>query len=90
MNVNVCMTGLRGRGVDDGVEDSLLKTEERLDLTSSLAMSSLYGRWPIGDRPRERTPTDWELALRFNLAEAAGEGAAGGASGAGGETGATY
>jgi hypothetical protein len=36
--------GLGGRGVDDGVEDSLLRTEERLDLIPSLAMSSLYGR----------------------------------------------
>ena len=90
MNVNVCNMGLGGRGVDDGVEDSPLRTEERLDLMLSLAMSSWYGRWPIGDRPRERIPIDWELALRFNLA---GDGActgAGGASGAGDDTGATY
>lgn len=93
MNVNVCNMGLGGRGVDGRDEDSPLKTEERLDLISSLAMSSWYGRWPIGDRPRERILGDWELALRFNVTRGAGDGActgAGGASGAGGDTRAGY
>jgi len=91
MNVKVGMMGLRGRGVDDGDEEKPLKTEERLDFLA-LAMSS-YGRWPIGDRPRERVSTDWELALRFIRTGGAGNGAcigAGGASGASGAGGATY
>jgi hypothetical protein len=75
MDVNVCDTGLRGRGVDDGDEDSLLKTEDCLNLI--LAISSGYGRWPIGDRP-----------LRF-LAEGAGNGAGTGTSGTSGTDGAT-
>ena len=92
MNVKVCITGLCGRGVDDGDgdEDNRLRTEERLDWNPVSAMSSWYGRWPIGDRPRERIPNDWELILRFSLAGGAGDGActdARGASGAGGETG---
>jgi hypothetical protein len=83
MKVNVCKMGLRGRGVDDGDEENPLKTEDRLDFLA-LAMSS-YGRWPIGDRPRERTSIDWELALRFNRRGGVGE-SAGGVSGAGGAT----
>jgi hypothetical protein len=91
MKVNVCKMGLRGRGVDDGDEENPLKTEDRLDFLA-LAMSS-YGRWPIGDRPRERTSIDWELALRFIRRVGAGDSAwtgAGGVSGAGGAGGATY
>jgi len=91
MNVNVCNMGLRGRGVDDGDEDSPLKTEERLDLFPISAMSSQYGRWPIGDLPRERILND-ELALRFKLAGGGGDGAGtgAGASGTDGDTGAMY
>ena len=79
--------GLRGRGVDDGVEENPLKTEERLDFFA-LAMSSC-DRWPIGERPRERLSIEWELALRFIRIGATGDGActgAGGVSGAGGAT----
>lgn len=88
MKVNVCKMGLRGRGVDDGEEENPLKTEDRLDFLA-LAMSS-YGRWPIGDRPRERTPIDWELALRFIRTGGAGDSACTGAGGVLGAGGATY
>lgn len=89
MKVNVCMTGLGGRGVDDGDEESPLKTEERRVLVPVLTMSSRYGRWPIGDWPRE-------LALRFNPERGADDGAGTGASNSSGggdgdgDTGATY
>lgn len=83
MNVNVCKKGLGGRGVDDRDEDNPLKTEDRLDLIPALAMSSWYGRWPIGDRSRERIPNDWDLALRFDGRAGAGDGA----TGAGGDAG---
>ena len=89
MKVNVCKMGLRGRGVDDGEEENPLKTDERLDFLA-LAMSS-YGRWPIGDRPRERTSI--ELALRFIRTGGTGDSACtgvGGVLGACGASGATY
>ncbi len=85
MKVNGCkMGGVGGRGVDDGDEDSPLKTEERLDLIPALDMSSWYGRWPIGDRPRERIFNDSELALRFSRAGGPGDGVDTGARGTSG------
>jgi hypothetical protein len=80
--------GLRGRGVDDGDEENPLKTEERLDFLA-LAMSSC-GRWPIGERPRERISIEWELALRFIRIGATGDGACTGAGGVSGAGDATY
>lgn len=95
MNVKVCRTGVSGIGVDAGDGDCATPCEHGTDegrrcwLSAALAaaMSSGYGRWPIGDLVRGGS------FLTFDLT---GVGAAGGtywpcaSSCAGGDDAAAY
>jgi hypothetical protein len=82
MNVRVCRKGLRGVGVGDrvcvdaGEGNCVLARCTDGSLSSALmAMSSGYGRWPIGDLPRGGRSGDLALACVERTGTGAGAGA---------------